>query len=74
MYGASAEGVYLMQQNGEGIQEVVIAALKDMHHADQTAAHIPANLHLHTQNMAMCTMVAILQPRHILMSQPILCQ
>lgn len=36
-----------MQQNGERVQEVVIAPLKDVHHADQAAAHVSSHLHLH---------------------------
>ena len=37
---------YLMEQNGKGVQEVVIAALKDVHYTDEAAAHVPPHLHL----------------------------
>ena len=36
-----------MQQNGQRVQEVVVAALKYVHHTDQAAAHVAAYLHLH---------------------------
>ena len=39
-----------MQQDGEGVQEVVIAALKDVHHTDQAATHVPPHLNLCTSN------------------------
>ena len=37
---------HLVQQDGEGVQEVVVTALKDVHHTDQAAAHVSAHLHL----------------------------
>ena len=36
-----------MQQNGQRVQEVVVAALKYVHHTDQAAAHVATHLHLH---------------------------
>ena len=38
---------YLVQQNGQRIQEVVIATLKDVDYTDQAAAHVPPHFHLH---------------------------
>ena len=35
-----------MQQDGERVQEVVVTALKDVHHTDEAAAHVSAHLHL----------------------------
>jgi len=39
-----------MQQDGEGVQEVIVAALKDVHDTDQAAAHVPPHLNLVTSN------------------------
>ena len=45
-----------MQQDGEGVQEVIIAALKDVHDTDQAAAHVAPYLNLCTSNnMLNCT-------------------
>ena len=44
VFGVAA---YLMQQDGQRVQEVVIAPLKYMHHTDQAATHVAAHLHLH---------------------------
>ncbi len=41
---------YLVQQDGEGVQEVIVAALKDVHNTDQAAAHVPPHLNLCTSN------------------------
>jgi len=35
-----------MQQDREGVQKIIIAALEDVHHTDQAAAHVPPHLHL----------------------------
>lgn len=39
-----------MQQDGEGVQEVIVAALKDVHNTDQATAHVPPHLDLSTSN------------------------
>lgn len=42
---------HLMEQNGKGVQEVVIAALKDVYHTDQAAAHVAPHLHLDSHSL-----------------------
>ncbi len=37
---------HLVQQDGEGVQEVIVAALKDVHNTDQAAAHVAPHLNL----------------------------
>lgn len=48
-----------MQQDGQRIQEVVVAALKDVDHADQAATHVSAHLHLHDTDYALLAVISL---------------
>lgn len=36
-----------MEQDGQGVQKVIIAAFKYVYNTDQAATHVAAHLHLH---------------------------